>query len=786
MTPRTRRLVVGAVLLVTALVIGRWTVAAVAERWWAASISPSAAGFVTRWQMLGLALDAAAILTASAWFAAQALLVARAIAAVEVERDLGNLRVREKVPGRLLVVAAVATGVLLGVLTGAGARAWRIPVALAWEGVEYGVRDPVLGVDVGVYVADLPLWLVAHRFIFTLVALGLAITTVLYISVGAIRRSDGAVDVHADARRHLGSLLALLALVIGAGYLLAPYGLAAGNDHLTNVAIATRVTAMQAMAGACLAVAAMCLTWVVRGRNSLVAAGWMVLGFGAVIERVVIPALATEATAAPARHDALRALDAVAWGLHVDSTAVTSDDSIPAVAGVWDESILAREAEQRDGNLLAATPRAPDSNSAATWLAAVSRGETASLQVRHVSEPGAVGPVRTRPWQGLGTARVRPDAPAWRPANAVPSGSVASRVVLAWARQATGMLARQPDGGVDWHLEPADRAKALVPMASWANVDLAAIDGQLTWIVQGFVTTAEFPLARRTTWDGESVTGVVPAFVALIDLATGGTRVFSDPAADSLGLAWARYIGPMIEPSVAIPAAARDALLYPRQWFEAQMSVLALDRWGAGMRPGRRSPDDVPDAPAVVWDRSGPSRQAVFEDPARRTVSAIVDGQRVGGMPRLRLIRPGPQPVPPNSRELERMWSRFLPLQQLRDSARAAGDTVYAGIVRWHAGPAGLVAWQPIVAVPANGERALLWISTALGTQVSGGRTADEAWIGLLARPHQAGPGGADGAALDAARRWMNRADSALARRDLTGFGRALDALREALANPRP
>ncbi len=786
MNSRTRRLIVGAVVLVAVLVIGRWTVAAVAERWWAMSISPAAAGFVTRWQMLGLALDAAAIVIASGWFAAQALLVARSIAAVEVERDLGNLRVREAVPGRLLAAGAVATGVLLGVLTGAGARAWRVPMALAWEGVAYGIRDPILGVDVGTYVAELPLWIVAHRFVLTLATLGLAITVVLYVAVGAIRRVDGSLDVHADARRHLGSLLALLALVVGAGYLLAPYGLAAGNDGLSGVAIATRVTAMQAMAGACLAVAAMCLTWVVRGRNSLVAAGWIILGFGALIERVVIPALATEATAAPARHDALRALDAVAWGLHIDSTAATSSDTIPPIAGVWDEGMLAREAEQGDGVLLAATPLAPDGANGATWLAAVSRGESRALQVRYVAEPGVAGPIPARQWQGIGTARVRPDAPSWRPANAVPSGGFASRLVLAWARQAAGMLAVHPEGGVDWHLDPADRARALVPMATWSTADLVPLDGKLTWMVQGFVTMANFPLTRRTTWNGESVSGVVPAFVALIDLVTGGTRIFSDPAADSLSLAWARYIGPMIEPSAAIPAAAREALLYPRQWFEAQLSVLSLDRWGAGVRPGRRSPEDLPEAPVVVWDGFRPTRQAVFEDPARRTVSAIVDAQRVGGMPRLHLIRPGPQAAPPNSRELERIWSRFIPAQQLRDSARAAGDTVYAGTVRWHAGPVGLAAWQPIVAVPSDGARSLLWIGTALRTQVAGGRTPDDAWITLLSRPNQRGDGTAEGATLDAARRWMDRADSALARRDLVGFGRALDALREALGDSRP
>src|SRR4029077_3963622 len=110
------------------LFAGRWTVAFVAERWWAATISPAAAAFVSHWQLLGVALDAGAIILASAWFAVQALLVARVVASVQVTHRFGDLQLREAIPTRVLLAAAVAAGVLLGLIAGAGAHAWREPI----------------------------------------------------------------------------------------------------------------------------------------------------------------------------------------------------------------------------------------------------------------------------------------------------------------------------------------------------------------------------------------------------------------------------------------------------------------------------------------------------------------------------------------------------------------------------------------------------------------------------------------------------------------------------------
>ena len=94
MTPRARRWLAAAITVVVLLYSGRWLADFAANRWWADAISPAAHAAVTRWQLLGLALDAGAVCLASAWFAMQGLLVARTIGTVQVQRRVGDELVR--------------------------------------------------------------------------------------------------------------------------------------------------------------------------------------------------------------------------------------------------------------------------------------------------------------------------------------------------------------------------------------------------------------------------------------------------------------------------------------------------------------------------------------------------------------------------------------------------------------------------------------------------------------------------------------------------------------------
>ncbi len=792
----------GSIALVVALLyIGRWSVAFLSERWWAATISGPAAGLVVRWRLLGVALDIAAITVASCWFSLQALLVARTVATVSVSRQLGNLQLREAVPTRFLWMAGVGTGVLLGLITGAGARNWRAPVALAAQGLRYGVVDPLLGEDVGLYVAQLPVWDLAFNFAITLVLLGIVVTVMLYVGIGGIKREVRGLQIHPDARRHLGWLLAVLALVIASGYLIEPYHLAAGTDtSIGALAFVTRVRAAQIMAGVAVGVSLLSIAWLRRGRHSLLVGSWGALLLGALLEQLVIPSLAAESAPPAVGVAEIRRFESIAWGIH-EAPGAPVTDTIPAPTAIWDESILSHWFAAGGDRYLGAAPGTlpTPSGPVAGWLVATTPAEdghrvnlvgvvegivTNDGQPFRVRAGGAADTVS--PILSVADPRLRPGAEGWRPTlTGVAPGGLLRRFSLAWARQSWGIVPASSARAVDWHLDPTERAAAVLPMASWSAATPAAIDGRLVWVVQGTLSLRSAPLSPRELWRGQEVSGLVPGFVAAMDAVSGAMTIYLDPGADSLAVSWSRYAEGTVRPAAEMPPGLSEALPYPPAWFAAQLMVLEGPAWALGRRPGRSAADGPPEFPLVGWQSPREaSRVAVFEDPARRVVSAIVSAARTNGVPRLRVERIDRSAIP-NGRELERDWDRDPQLAHLRDSVHAAGDTLHVPAVRWRTGAGDLVAWQPVFAEPAKGRPALLGVGGAVGERVASARTPSDLWTALLLRPgSDSSAGSQDAGRLDAALEWLHRADSALARHDLTAFGRAYEELRKVLERP--
>ncbi len=792
MTPRVRRLLRLGTLAVLVLLVGRWTVDLLATRWWSATISPAAVGFLGKWMLLGLALDLTAIGVASTWFTAQAVLVARVIATVQVERHVGTHRIREPVPLRALLFGGAALGILLGVITGAGARAWRAPLALAWQGVTYGLTDPLLGRDVGVFVAQLPWWTLVHGFGLSLVLLGLLLAAMLYLAIGAIsKQPDVGFTIHPDARRHLGALLAILALVLALGALLTPYQLAASADPpLGLLASRTRIVASRALAGAAIGVAMMSLAWAIRPRHSLVLAGWLILGLGAGVERFLVPAFAAEGSGSPTREEDLRRLEGAFWGLVVEDE--TAPDTLPPVTAVWDAPTLARglrSAGVEPVAILPTTLGTRDGRAVPGWTTAGTPMVPAGrLDILSMAEGalGAQGMPEVVSRVAMSEPRTAPGAPAWAPvattAAGVQAGAWPRRIALAWARQAPTMLRVDPANRLDWHLDPVDRSAALLPMLDWHLEGLVLVGSTPVWVTTGYGTIGAAPLMVRRRWGGREVAGVTPAVIGTIDAATGATTFYEDPFGGPLAEAWARFSGGLVLPATAMPAALQTQLPYPAAWLEAQLTLLDDAEWDLGRRPGERVADGLPAPPMPGWDAGGVVHAALFEDPSRRLPSALVTARRRAGRPVLTVVRSEGSAVE-NARELERRWARGVVLSHLRDSVRAAGDSLLAGPVRWHLGPTGPVAWSTYVTEGRRGEHPqALWIATARDARLGGARGVTDAWQSLnLGEPGavSVGTGSGDVAArLAAIRGWMVRGDSALARGDLIAFGRAWEALR--------
>ena len=93
------------------------------------------------------------------------------------------------------------------------------------------------------------------------------------------------------------------------------------------------------------------------------------------------------------------------------------------------------------------------------------------------------------------------------------------------------------------------------------------------------------------------------------------------------------------------------------------------------------------------------------------------------------------------------------------------------------------MAYQSHFARDARGNLTLSWVSVAAaGDRLLGaGRSMREAWSNLLGATVPSIAGSAQATRLEEARRWLQRADSALRAGDWSGFGQAWSGLREAL-----
>ena len=489
MNRRGRRLIAAIAGVVVLLFAGRWAAGLLTDRWWAAQISPAAVGFVTDWHVLRLTLDLAGFLLAAAWFIGHLLVVYRAVGSVQVRRHVANLEFREALTPGMLLGVAVAAGALLGLLVGTGgAERWQ-QVALAWQGVTYGVADPLLQKDAGLYVAQLPVWRLAHGFALLLVVLSLGIVFALYALMGAVRWLEGRPAINDHARTHLGWLLTGLALCLVWGYVLEPYELLAGLGGPLDLA-AWRATQLVSplLVGVALATAGLSAAWALRPRHALAAAGWIVLSFASLIGHWMVPP-AMEGDGEPAASPRVIAqLDGLAYGVAGLADERYTPDGPPApprVPALWNIEMIGHMAAADSQKVVAIDPAVVmvRGRPRASWLAVrvAPNGRTSVAAVAD-DRAGNAGQALfyaasdTMPGLDrdglldLGVDAFRPDAPPYRfetgDRRGIEVGGVGRRVMLAWALQAGRLLSDLPPGSkVDWRLSPSERLAALAPFA---------------------------------------------------------------------------------------------------------------------------------------------------------------------------------------------------------------------------------------------------------------------------------------------------------------------------------
>ncbi len=812
MSRRGRQLGTALAGIVALLFVGRWLSALCADRWWSAQVSPASAAFLTDWHFLGLTLDVGGVAIASAWFIGHFLIVYRAVGSVQVRRNVANLEIREALtPGALLVVATVS-GLLLGLLVGAGTSRLAPQVALAWQGVSYGELDPFFRRDYGQYVAQLPVWRAAHAFFFLLEGLGLASVFGLYLLVGAVRWIEGRPAINNHARVHLGWLLVGLALMLVWGYVLEPFELIAGLGASPDQAHwkAVRLT-WPLLVGVALATSVLSAAWAVRARHALAAAGWIVLICASLVGHWMVPPAMSGGGEALADSTSAERFNRAAYGLgalRVIALASAASPAPPRLPALWNPAAIARTLSADSGEVLSVAPAVLTIQNGRhpVWLAArrtpaakVTLVAIADDRTGKGGEPlfyhekdSTAGPSAS-PFLELGDQASAPGAPRFRlhgpEGPGIRVSSWPRRLMLAWALQAGPLLGRlAPEARVDWEISPDGRLARLAPFASWGEPVPRIIDGELVWLVDGYVSSRSFPLAPRVEWRGRRVGSLRAAFVGTVSAESGMARIFLRPGDNPLGEAWAAVSEGSVEPSSAIPIGVLRSMSYPAELLRAQSRAIERPRWRLGSIGAsvREDSNQTPRAD-VAWspDTSGPELVVAFERSSDRRVSALLVGDRDDGNDGLRLVRLDSALALPSRSSLESRWSRFPSFGALSDSIRDDGGRLEHGPVRFDVTPTGVVAYQAHFARRGNAETSIVWVSVAADARMGAGRSFSEAWDNLLGATVPTVAGAAQATRLEESRRLMLRADSALRAADWAAFGRAWDSLRSVVGVPR-
>ncbi len=802
---RGRWLVGTAAALVVLLFAGQWLADLLADRWWAGALIPEAAGFVSGVHLLRLTLDAAAVLVGTAWFTGHLLIVHRAIGSVQISRQVANLEIREAVTPATLLPLALALGVTLGLVTGLGAgRDWPA-FALAWQGVTYGVSDPYLNRDLGVFVGQLPLWLLLHGFARLLLWSALLVVAALYAALGALRWQRGRPAITDHARRHLGFLLAGCALALAWGCLLAPFR-AAASGAPAAAEWSTLELSTLALVGAGLAAAAISALWALRGQHLLMVAGWGVLLAGALVVKLALPGEAVPADDAQAA--ARMALDRTAYGLDRldDSPGTSASRPGPGVPSLWSGASIGRLVTADSQVLEAAAPTtiAAGGEAVPVWLVVrhAPSGPASVLAIADGQAGPAAAPLSYRvgdslaypglvTYATLGPAAIHPGAPRLMVdsgPNGLAAGGAARRVVLAWALQSPRLLsASAPGVRVRWHLAPRGRLERLAPFASWDVPRLLVIGGSLAWVAHGYLASPTFPGSTRITEASGTIGALEAGLIGTIDAATGATEIYLLPDAGPLTRSWAAISQGVVRPTGELPAPLAMMAPYPPRLFDAQSKVLESPAWRVGALAGRVA--DTPGEPApptLVWE--GGHRQALvaaYERGDGQRVRALLLGRATESGRRLALLRLGDAGSLPGPAAAQALWDRFPSYEQLLDSVVRSGSRFERGPYRVLPAGEEPVAYPPWYALDPVGRVAKPYVWVAQGDRAGAGRSFAEAWQNLRGEGAPLPPGSGPRTQLEEARIWMLRADSALRAGDWEGFGRAFGALRQALGGGR-
>ena len=797
---RRRAFLLGLTILVALLVGGRWLALETAERAWAATI-PRGAVYLAARDVARLTRGVV-LLIAVTWGTANFYFVYRVIGSVQLPRRLGDLDIVEAVPQRVLLAGTLACGIVYGFLLTLGTGDWWQQALLASRPPSFGIADPVVHRDMGYYLGELPWAVTCKNFAMLATTTATLVVALLYLGIGSLRFNGWRPEANAHARAHLGLVLALLGLTLVRAAVLDPAEAVAGlHGNLDRPALDARIPGAHFIAALGVATVLATLVWGVRERPRLLVTAWGALLLGSLAVYGVIPAVMQGP--ASVRDEARDHFEQLAFGSDWSeqppgafSTVAAALKTLP----IWDADRVATVARRTriwaPGAPTAGTALATPlkSEGGASWVVVpapqadgsatpdgpdgveLHRGRHARagrpLLASEADTGLALSVVPTRDsgvWFGPGFREFAVAAPDTWPvlrASGVPVSGWWRRTALAWTLQSLDLVRAQTDDLVLlWRRDVADRLTRLAPFAVFDDPTPVVADSALWWISYGYLASGVVPLARPLVIPGRGApvrylrTGVI----GLVNAATGDTRLYLAPGADSLASAWARLLAPLIRPRDSIPAALREQLPYPREAFRvATRQLVRTQADSSAWRPRPRTPLDL----AAPGDSAGLRLWMVqaFDSGSTNHFTGFLAGTMSPTGPRLHLWKPA-------------VRARF-PIELVGSSETAPG------VLRLWIADGILLTEQALFVEPAldGTPRGVSKVYVTWGDRASEGPTPTAAGHSLLASSTQGASGDtALAARWERARHLAAQADSAATAGDLEAFGRLYGELKRLL-----
>ena len=397
----------------------------------------------------------------------------------------------------------------------------------------------------------------------------------------------------------------------------------------------------------------------------------------------------------------------------------------------------------------------------------------------------------------------------------IPLRSRALRLLLAWGFQDPNLFFSSeigPESQFVIYRGIQSRVQRIAPFLAYLEGPQATIhDGRVVWILDGFTSSAHYPLSSRFTVSFRRAVNYLRASVKVtVDAVTGDVRFFIADPEDPILAAYAQVFPDLFRPLDEMDPELRDHLRYPKSLLTVQAGVLQTyhqetpaqfhgqeDVWTNPQETGRGT-SSIEYRPEYARYRLPGSDEPEFllstvfvPVGLQNLTAALIARSDPGVYGQLRMFEFRVEDGVPGPRQVEALIEQDPTISQQFSLWRQGGSQVWTGHL--HLIPVGdrILYMEPVfLAAEEDAIPELRRFVVSDGTRVAMEETLSGALAALSGGVAQASPASTEGPQVPLvsgdALELLNAAEQALRDGDWAGFGDALERLRQVLESRPP